>query len=174
LLLADAHSPPCLPWRTEDLPSSRTDPIVAPPMLLRPRPNQTELTMTRCLTWLRLEERPQLQQLDFRGSITWLGDSLSTLRSARSPVPHARLASDCAATLYRVGLSPTGFAMKSFSDMSVHIAFSFRELTWRDPLFWPEPRDHPIYRPPPGRSPDSSPRCSTQVARDTNLSPNRV
>ena len=51
----------------------------------------------------------------------------------------ARLASDCAATLYRVGFAPTGPAMKSFSFVSVHIAFSFRELTWRNPrvLFLP-------------------------------------
>ena len=25
--MADAHVPPSLPWRTEDLPSSRTDPL---------------------------------------------------------------------------------------------------------------------------------------------------
>ena len=53
--------------------------------------------------------------MDFRGSIAWLDGSLSTLRREGSPQPHARLASDCATTLYRVGFAPTGPAMKSFS-----------------------------------------------------------
>ena len=53
--------------------------------------------------------------MSFRGSIAWLDGSLSTLQSTRSPRHDARLASDCAATLCRVGFAPTGFVVKSFN-----------------------------------------------------------
>ena len=59
-------------------------------------------------------------------------------KAPRASRRDARLASDCAATLYRVGFAPTGSAMKSFSFVSVHIAFSFRELAWRNPPSLPE------------------------------------
>lgn len=65
----------------------------------------------------RIPERPWLCRWTFRGSIAWLGGSLSTLQSAGLPRRDARLASGCAATLCRVGFAPTGPALKSFRSV---------------------------------------------------------
>jgi len=54
-------------------------------MLLRPRKNRTELALALRPARPRLRERPWLLRLDFRGSIAWLGDSLSTLRRGGCP-----------------------------------------------------------------------------------------
>ena len=72
------------PWRAEDLPSSRTDPLANPLMLQRPRTDRTELALSLRPTWPRLRERPWLSRLCFRGSITWLDGLLSTLQSAEA------------------------------------------------------------------------------------------
>ncbi len=76
--------------------------------------------------------------MDFRGSIPWLDDSLSTLQ--RDALAPARCKTRFAPARLRSGgrsFAPAGFAMKGFSYVSVHMAFSFRELTWRNPLFLP-------------------------------------
>ena len=92
--------------------------LAAAPMLLRPRKNRAELALSLRPVRPRVRERPWLLQLDFRGSIAWLDDLLSTLRTGRLPRRHARLASGCAVTLCRVGLAPTGSPMKGFSYVS--------------------------------------------------------
>src|SRR5256885_1303079 len=68
---------------------------VAMLLLLRLRKNRQELAFTLLPTRPRERERPGLLQLDFRSSIAWLDDSLSTLRGVRLPAPDARLASGC-------------------------------------------------------------------------------
>ena len=77
--------------------------------------------------------------MDFRGSIAWLDGSLSTLQSTGSPRHDARLASDCAATLYRVGFTPTGPAMKSFSFvLSSHRILLSRACLAQSPFMAPK------------------------------------
>lgn len=107
-------------WRAEDLSSSRTDPLAVPLVFLRPRKNRVELALSLHPTRPRDWATPAASSMGFfRGSITRLGGSLSTLHSAGSPRRHARLASGRAATLYRTGFAPAGSALKGFSYVSV-------------------------------------------------------
>jgi hypothetical protein len=85
------------------------NPLAATPMFLRPRKNRTELAFTLRPTRLRVRERSQLLRIDFRGSITWLSDSLSTLRSSGLPRYHARLACGCRLNSAARASHPPGF-----------------------------------------------------------------
>ena len=92
--------------------------LAAAHMLLRPRKNRTQLALTLRPTRPRVRERPWLLQLDFRGSIAWLDDSLSTLRTGTFPpgtqdsLPAAWLRSAGR------GLHPLGLLKKGFSYVS--------------------------------------------------------
>jgi hypothetical protein len=55
--------------------------------------------------------------MNFRGSIAWPDDLLSTLQSDGLPRGNARLASQRAATLSGVGFAPTGSVLKSFRSV---------------------------------------------------------
>ena len=87
-------------------------------VLLRPRKNRPELAVSLRPTRPRVRERPWLLRLDFRGSIAWLGDSLSTLRAGTLPpgtqdsLPAAWLRSA------GWGLHPLGLTRKGFSYVS--------------------------------------------------------
>ena len=76
--------------------------------------------------------------MDFRGSIAWLDRLLSTLQSAGSPRHHARLASHLRGYALVGGLRTRWVCSERFQlCVSCHIAFSFRELAWRNPRFIP-------------------------------------
>jgi len=112
-------------WRWQDLPSSRTNPLAAPLMLQRPRTDRTELALTLRPTRPRLGERPWLSRCTFEAQLHGLMACCLRFKATRLSRRDARLASDCAATLCRVGFAPTGFALKSFSYVSV---------TWHSPF----------------------------------------
>ena len=123
VLLCGGH--PCaavIPWKWPELPSSRRT-------LLSPRtcsfdPGRTGRN-SPCAphpTRPRLRERPGLLRGFFRGSIAWLDDSLSTLRSMRLPAPHARLASGCWLSFAVRDLHPQG------STQRFQSCFSFTSL----------------------------------------------
>src|SRR5207245_10107787 len=56
----------------------------------------------------RIRERPRLLRLDFRSSMTWLGDSLSTLRRGGRPT-RRKTRLRLLAKLCRAGFTPAGF-----------------------------------------------------------------
>src|SRR5947209_5628399 len=113
-----AHAPPVVRGnrRISQVPAET---LAAMHMLLRPRKNRTKLALSLRPARPRQRERPWLLQLDFRGSIAWLDDSLSTLRAAGCPaftqdsLPAAWLRSA------GWGLHPLGFPRKGFSYVSV-------------------------------------------------------
>jgi hypothetical protein len=72
---------------------------------------------------------------DFRGSITWLSGSLSTLRSSGLPRCHARLACGCRLNSAARASHPPGFTERFQLCFQLHIASSSRELAWRNPRF---------------------------------------
>ena len=121
--------------RTSQVPAET---LAAAPMLLRPRKNRMPLALTLHPTRPRLRERPWLLQLDFRGSIAWLDDSLSTLRRDGRPTRRK--------TRFRLrGCALPGGAFtrwvsrgKVSAMCQNHISFSFRELAWRNPVFGPQ------------------------------------
>jgi hypothetical protein len=79
-------TPPIDPWRWQDLPSSRRTLCRyahAPTTPEEPDGTRLHVPPTRP----RIRERPRLLQLDFRGSIAWLDDWLSTLRRGGFPPP---------------------------------------------------------------------------------------
>jgi hypothetical protein len=76
--------------------------------------------------------------MTFRGSIAWLGRLLSTLQSAGSPRRDARLASHLRGYALVGGLRSRWVCSERFQlCVSCHIAFSFRELAWRNPVYVP-------------------------------------
>ena len=127
-------TPPIEPWKWLDLPSSRTNPLAAPHMLIRPRRDRAELALTLRPTRPRLEERPWLSRWTFEAQSHGLMACCLRFKAPRLSRHDARLASDCAATLCRVGFAPTGFALKSFSYVfSSHRIFLSRAYLARSP-----------------------------------------
>ena len=134
LLNAATQTPPIKSVELTGSPKFPRNPLAATHMLLRPRRNQTELAVTLRPTRLRLRERPQLPRTLFRGSITWLGGSLSTLRSGGLLRCHARLACGCRLNSAARDSHPPGFTERFQLCFQHHIASSSRELPWRNPL----------------------------------------
>jgi len=97
--------------RTSQVPAET---LAAARVLLRPRKNRAGLALSPRPARPRVRERPWLLRLDFRGSIAWLDDSLSTLRAGALPpgtqdsLPAAWLRSAGR------GLHPLGFPEERF------------------------------------------------------------
>lgn len=117
-------------------------PLAASLMLLRPRRDRMTLAVTHHQTRPRVRERPWLSQWTFEAQSHGLSTCCLRFKAASRPAAMQDSLLTCAATLWWAGLKPAGPAVKGFSDMSVHIAFSFRELTWRNPAF-SSPFSHP-------------------------------
>ena len=125
--VADTRCRLLVPWRTQDLPSSRTDPIAASLMFLRPRRRPDDACLDASSDAATGEGTSVALSMPFRGSITWL-DQLAVYASKCRGSPGTMQDSlhTCAATLWWAGFSPAGSALKSFSYVfsSHHILLS--------------------------------------------------
>jgi hypothetical protein len=124
---------PPFPMEMSGSPKFPRKPFAVPLMLLRPRTDRPELTLTLRPTRPRVRERPWLSRWAFEAQSHGLTTRCLRFKAPGCPGAMQDSLHTCAATLWWAGAAPAGFALKGFSYVSVHIAFSFRELTWRNP-----------------------------------------
>ena len=124
-------------WRWQYLPSSRTNPLAVTLMLAR-RPEEPagtrQIAPSDPATGWTTAVASSMK--NFRGSVAWLTVRCLRFKAPRLSRHDARLASDCAATLCRVGFAPTGFALKSFNAVfSSHRILLSRAYLAQCPFF---------------------------------------
>lgn len=104
--------PGLYPWKRQELPSSWATPIIRLLMLFDSGETVRSRPDFRATAWPPLRERQRLSQRELsRSSITWLPDSLSTLRHAR----YLTQRKTCFRPLvkrYRTGFRPAGSQSK--------------------------------------------------------------
>ncbi len=99
------------------------------------RTDRPELALTLRPTRPRVREQPWLSRWTFEAQSHGLTTRCLRFKAPGCPGTMQDSLHTCAATLWWAGFAPAGSAMKGFSYVSVHMAFSFRELTWRNPRF---------------------------------------
>jgi hypothetical protein len=126
-------TPPNCPWKGPDLPSSRRNPCRRAHAPTTPEePNGTRLCAPSDAA--TATGTTGASSTDFRGSIAWPDDSLSTLRRGGRPTRRK--------TRFRLrGCPLPGGAYTHWVSQGKvsamcpnHISFSFRELAWRNPV----------------------------------------
>ena len=111
-------------WRIAGLPCFMVSLVVVCPAL-RPRPRLGSSLLS--VLWFRprhFDNEGQRQVIRFRGSITRLSTSLSTLHAALS-TDDARLAYGALATRFPAGLEPAWGTLRRFSPCSSFLASAF-------------------------------------------------
>lgn len=99
---------------------------------LRLRQDGSLQTNFRATAWPSLRERQRLSQRDLRSSITWLSNSLSTLRHARY-LTQRKTRFRPSVKRYRTGFPPAGSQSKVSN--SHHVNHPPRQASWRNPRF---------------------------------------